>query len=86
MLPDIVLMDMNMPILNGVEATRAIHNNYPEIRIIGLSMFEEPEKAREMRDTGAVNYLTKSGPAEELISALRTAVGRSQTASPAKTN
>jgi PAS domain S-box-containing protein len=78
LLPDVILMDMNMPILNGVEATRIIHRDFPEIRIIGLSMFEETELARAMRDAGATNYLTKSGPAAELISAIRTAAGRSQ--------
>jgi PAS domain S-box-containing protein len=78
LLPDVILMDMNMPKLNGVEATRLIHAELSEIRIIGLSMFEEAEKARAMRDAGAVNYLTKSGPAEELIVAIRKAVGRPQ--------
>ena len=73
LLPDAILMDMSMPVLNGVEATRAIHNDYPEIRIIGLSMFEEAERAQTMRDAGAVAYVTKSGPAEQLIAAIRTA-------------
>jgi CheY-like chemotaxis protein len=74
LLPNAILMDMSMPKLNGVEATRIIHNEYPEICIIGLSMFEEAERAQAMRDAGAVNYLTKSGPAEELINAIRTSV------------
>jgi DNA-binding NarL/FixJ family response regulator len=67
-------MDMSMPKLNGVEATRIIHNDWPEIRIVGLSMFEEADRAQAMRDAGAVNYVTKSGPAEELINAIRTSV------------
>ncbi|MDD4891664.1 MAG: response regulator, partial [Phycisphaerae bacterium] len=69
--PDVVLMDMNMPHRNGVEATRAIHNDYPDIRIIGLSMYEEADRAEAMRDAGAVQYLSKSGPAAELLSAIR---------------
>ncbi len=74
LLPDLILMDMSMPRLNGVEATRIIHNRFPEICIIGLSMFEETDRAQAMRDAGAANYLTKSGPAEELINAIRMGV------------
>jgi DNA-binding NarL/FixJ family response regulator len=71
LLPDIILMDMSMPKLNGVEATRIIHNDWPGIRIIGLSMFEEAERAQAIRDAGAIDYITKSGPAEKLINAIR---------------
>jgi PAS domain S-box-containing protein len=78
LLPDVILMDMSMPVLSGVEATRIIHKNLPDICIIGLSMFEEAEKAEAMRDAGAANYLSKSGPVENLINAIRKAVGRAQ--------
>jgi PAS domain S-box-containing protein len=74
LLPDVILMDMSMPRLNGVEATRAIHENHPDIRIIALSMFDESEHAAAMRDAGATSYLTKSGPAAELIAGIRTCV------------
>jgi CHASE3 domain sensor protein/nitrate/nitrite-specific signal transduction histidine kinase/ActR/RegA family two-component response regulator len=70
-LPDIILMDMSMAKLNGIEATRIIHNEFPEIRIIGLSMFEEVERAQAMRDAGAVQYVAKSGAGEALIAAIR---------------
>ncbi|RPJ58576.1 MAG: DNA-binding response regulator [Acidobacteria bacterium] len=64
-------MDLSMPRLNGIDATRAIHGEFPDILIIGLSMFEEAERAQAMLDAGAVNYLIKSGPAVELVAAIR---------------
>ncbi len=60
-----------MPKLNGIEATRAIHNDNPRIRIIGLSMFQEAERAQALRDAGAVRYLTKTGPSAALVAAIR---------------
>ncbi len=74
LLPDVILMDMSMPKLNGVEAARAIHHDYPDICIIGLSMFEEVERAQALRAAGAVAYLTKSGPSSDLVTAIRNAV------------
>jgi len=71
LLPDVILMDLSMPKLNGVEATRAIRNDYPDIRIIGLSMFEESDRAQALRDAGASDYLTKGGPPEHLIATIR---------------
>jgi PAS domain S-box-containing protein len=83
-LPDVILMDMSMPKLNGVEATRIIHNDWPEIRIIGLSMFEEEERSRAIRDAGAVDYVTKSGPVKALINVIRANSGASNKVLSAK--
>ncbi|MCE5326762.1 MAG: CHASE3 domain-containing protein [Planctomycetaceae bacterium] len=69
--PDVILMDVSLPRLNGIDATAAIHKDWPDIRIIGLSMFEEKERAEAMRDAGACAYLIKSGPSEQLIAAIR---------------
>jgi PAS domain S-box-containing protein len=73
LLPDVILMDINMPGVNGVQATATIHAELPETIIIGLSMFEEPEKAAEMRQAGAAFYLAKSEASESLVAAVRSA-------------
>ncbi len=65
--PDIIVMDVEMPGMDGIEATRRIKRRHPGIRIIGLSMFDDPETSRKMRDAGADSYLPKAGPSEELI-------------------
>jgi PAS domain S-box-containing protein len=69
--PDVVLMDVSMPGLDGVAATRAIHEDLPDVRVVGLSMFEEADEAEAMREAGAVDYVTKSAPASELVAAVR---------------
>jgi PAS domain S-box-containing protein len=71
--PDVMLMDVNMPKMNGIEATKLIHSELPGIRVIGLSMFEEAERASQMRDAGAVAYVSKSGQSGEVIAAIRAA-------------
>jgi CheY-like chemotaxis protein len=71
LLPEIILMDVSMPKLNGVEATRLIRNDFPHTHIIGLSMFEDAERAQAMRDAGAVDYVTKSGEAGILLERIR---------------
>jgi CheY-like chemotaxis protein/anti-sigma regulatory factor (Ser/Thr protein kinase) len=76
--PDVVLMDISMPVMNGIEATRAIRAGCPAVRVIGLSMFEEAEQAQAMRDAGAVAYLTKSGASDALIAAIRAHAGVAQ--------
>ena len=69
--PDVVLMDVSMPVMNGVEATQIIHREFPETRVIGLSMFQEGKQAVAMREAGAVAYVTKSGSLEAMLSLIR---------------
>ncbi len=71
--PDLVIMDVNLPGMNGVEATKCILARIPNTRIIGLSMHADEKLARAMHDAGAVAYLTKGGPSDDLIAAIRAA-------------
>jgi DNA-binding NarL/FixJ family response regulator/anti-sigma regulatory factor (Ser/Thr protein kinase) len=69
--PDVVVMDVTMPVLNGIEATRRIVAALPGVRVIGLSMHEEEDMARAMLEAGATGYLRKGGPSGPLIAAIR---------------
>jgi PAS domain S-box-containing protein len=69
--PDVVLMDIIIPRINGFEATRQIVSESPGVCVIGLSMHEETDMAATMLEAGAVAYVTKGGPTEHLISAIR---------------
>lgn len=72
--PDVVLMDISMPRMDGIEATRIIHQELQNVRIIGLSMSQEQEREAAIREAGAVGYISKSGPAEAVIDAVRSSV------------
>jgi DNA-binding NarL/FixJ family response regulator len=67
----VVIMDVGLPVMGGVEATHLIHRDLPEVQVVGLSMFEEAERAAAMRQAGAAAYLTKSGPPEVLLAVIR---------------
>jgi len=73
--PDVILMDLGMPEMGGVEATQKIHSEMPKIRVIGLSMFDEMEIASSMIKAGAVAYLNKSCSIEELTFTIRRCMG-----------
>jgi PAS domain S-box-containing protein len=70
--PDVVLMDIYMPRMDGIQATRIIHRELPEVRVIALSMKERSESAGAIEEAGAVCYLTKAeSTSEAMISAIR---------------
>lgn len=69
--PDVVLMDLMMPELDGVEAIRIIHQQWPEIRLIALSSFGEDKMVKAALKAGATSYLLKNIPAARLAEAIR---------------
>ncbi len=72
--PDLVLMDINMPGIGGIEATRTIKRKYPEIQVIVISVHSDAPFPSKLHDAGALGYLTKGCPASELMLAIRTVV------------
>jgi PAS domain S-box-containing protein len=69
--PDVIVMDVAMPVMAGEEATRHIKEHLPRTRVIALSMYEEASVAEKMHRAGAETYLLKTSPAEELLAAVR---------------
>lgn len=78
--PDVLIVDISMPRLSGVQVTQILASELPETRIVGLSMHDRADMADAMKSAGAVAYLTKGGASETLIALLRTLVKRSGTA------
>ena len=76
-LPDVVLMDMVMPEMDGATATRAICEKYPQVQVIALTSFKEGDLVKNALEAGAIGYLLKDVSADELVRAIRAAhVGR----------
>jgi len=69
--PDLILMDLKMPIMNGVEATRQITMKYPHVRVLVLTTYADDEWVFDAIQAGASGYLLKDTPREELIKAVR---------------
>ena len=83
LMPDVIVMDLAMPRMNGIEATQRIMATYSGIQVIGLSMHDASEMARAVCDAGAVSYLNKAGPPDQLVAAIRATRPAAPAASPA---
>lgn len=81
--PDLVLMDLKMPGLNGVEATRRIRAQYPETRVLVLTTFDDDEWVFDAIRAGASGYLLKDTPREEVLKAIRGTVAGKTFVDPA---
>lgn len=69
--PDVIVMDVSMPLIDGDEATRQIKRQLPKTRVIALSMYDEPEMMEMMYRAGAESYVLKTAPSEQLLAVIR---------------
>lgn len=70
--PNVVLMDVSMPLMNGIEATKQICPNYPKTRVLMISIYDNPNYIGSSIQAGALGYLLKDMAGEELVTAVRT--------------
>jgi DNA-binding NarL/FixJ family response regulator len=82
LLPEVIIMDVSMPVLNGIEATRIIAKAHPEIKIVLLTLHDSAELLRSGFRAGAKGYLLKSDAEQELLKALRVVIGDGSYVSP----
>ncbi|MBS1730724.1 MAG: response regulator transcription factor [Bacteroidetes bacterium] len=71
-LPDIILMDINLPEMSGIDLTKIVNEKYPSVFILGLSTFNQQPFIRSMIDQGASGYVLKNATKEELLTAIHT--------------
>jgi len=81
-LPDVILMDMVMPDMDGAAATRAIRQQFPHVQVIALTSFKEGDLVKHALEAGAIGYLLKDVSADELAGAIRAAHAGRATLSP----
>jgi two-component system nitrate/nitrite response regulator NarL len=72
--PNVVITDIRMPIMDGIEATRIISKKYPNIKVIAFTMFDQDEAVHEMLQAGAKGYILKNSSLVELVNAIRLVV------------
>lgn len=81
-LPDVILMDMVLPMMDGATATRLIRQKFPLVQVIALTSFKEGELIKNALEAGAIGYLLKDVSADELVQAIRSAHAGRATLSP----
>jgi two-component system, NarL family, response regulator NreC len=69
--PDVILMDIKMPKIDGITATKSLHKEYPNIKVIAFSMFDQEKAIKQMVKAGAKGYLLKNSPLEEVLQAIK---------------
>jgi DNA-binding NarL/FixJ family response regulator len=80
--PEVIIMDVSMPVLNGIEATKIISRAHPEIKIVLLTLHDSAELLRSGFKAGARGYLLKSDAEQDLLKALRVVIGQGSYVSP----
>jgi len=81
-LPDVILMDMVMPDMDGATATHAIRQQFPQVQVLALTSFKEGDLVKNALEAGAIGYLLKDVSADELVRAIRAAHAGRATLSP----
>jgi DNA-binding NarL/FixJ family response regulator len=81
--PEIIIMDVSMPVLNGLEATRIIRDTHPETKVLLLTLHSSTELVRSAFRAGARGYVLKSDAEQELVRALNVVLGEGTYVSPA---
>jgi NarL family two-component system response regulator LiaR len=80
--PDVILMDLVMPVMDGVAATRAIHERWPGVKVVALTSFQEEDLVHQALQAGAISYLLKDVGVQELGEAIRAAHAGKSTLAP----
>ena len=81
--PDVVLMDIRLPGMNGIEATRWIRERHPDVRVLIVTAYDDEEYVRGAFDAGAAGYLSKTAPSRELVEGVRAVAAGNSVVQPA---